>query len=76
MHQSFGLYKVMFVMSESTSWMAELYMLLDVSGLSAAAWLSLSLCLSVCAMLSKEQGITVTAICLVYDFFIAQQVSL
>lgn len=44
------------------------------AGLARALWLSLSLCLSVCAMLSKEQGITVIAVCLTYDFFIIQKV--
>ena len=44
------------------------------AGLPRAVWLSLTLCLSVCAMLSKEQGITISAICLVYDFFVVQQV--
>ena len=44
------------------------------AGLARALWLSLSLSLSVCAMLSKEQGITVIAVCLTYDFFIIQKV--
>ena len=48
----------------------------DFAGLGRALWLSLSLCLSVCAMLSKEQGITVIAVCLTYDFFIVQKVVL
>ena len=43
-------------------------------GLTRARWLSLSLLLTVCAMLSKEQGITVAALCLTYDFFVAQNV--
>lgn len=37
-------------------------------------WLSVSVCLSVCAMLSKEQGITSLALCLIYDLFIFSQV--
>ena len=35
--------------------------------------MSCALCL--CSVLSKEQGITVVAVCVVYDFFILHKVS-
>ena len=37
-------------------------------------WLSLSLFLCLCSVLSKETGITVVAVCLTYDLFIFNKV--
>ena len=37
-------------------------------------WLLVSLLCIVCSALSKEQGITVAAVCIVYDFFIVHKV--
>lgn len=36
--------------------------------------LVLSLLSVVCSLVSKEQGVTVVAVCLVYDIFVANQV--
>jgi len=38
-------------------------------------WLSVSLFLSTLSMFSKEQGITVTVVCLAYEAFIVLKVS-
>ena len=37
-------------------------------------WLGVTLLLAVCSVLSKEQGITVVAVCLTFDVFLAQKV--
>ncbi len=39
------------------------------------AWLSGSMMLTLCSLLSKESGLTVTALCVVYDYFILHRVS-
>ena len=38
--------------------------------------MGVSLLLTLCSVLSKEQGITVVALCVVYDFFSLQKVPL
>lgn len=43
-------------------------------GLTHWPSLVISLGLSVCAMFSKEQGVTVLGLCLAYDFFVLSQV--
>lgn len=42
--------------------------------LTAVGTLSLSLFLCVCSVLSKEQGVTVLALCLCYEFFLVHMV--
>lgn len=37
-------------------------------------WVWFSFVLTVCSVLSKEQGVTVVAVCVVYDFFTAHKV--
>lgn len=41
---------------------------------SSVGWLVGSLLLGLCSMVGKEQGITVVALCLMYDFFIVHKV--
>ena len=42
--------------------------------LAGNRWLALTVLFTLCSALSKEQGITVVAVCVVYDFFCLQKV--
>lgn len=47
---------------------------MNISIGTAVHWFILSLVSCVCSVLSKEQGITVLAVCICYDFFIHHKV--
>ena len=44
------------------------------TGLTGWHWIALCLLLTGCSVLSKEQGLTVMAVCIVYDYFCIQKV--
>ena len=52
---------------------ARVFTILSLDGGSKK--LVLSLVSVVCSLISKEQGVTVVAVCLVYDLFVANQVA-
>ena len=45
-----------------------------LAGLTRWHWIGLCLLFTSCSVLSKEQGLTVMAVCVVYDFFLLQKV--
>ena len=65
----------MLVANEVFSGMCVLLHYCVAAGQSKWFLLSVSLGLSILAMLSKEQGITALALCLIYDLFIFNQVT-
>lgn len=65
----------MFIMISSSLHVSLRLSLLSVLGGTRWPALVLSVVLSMCAMLSKEQGITVLGVCLIYDFFVLSQVT-
>ena len=42
---------------------------------SGGWWLAVTLMFCLCSVLSKEQGITVVAVCVTYEFFVLYKVN-